>query len=425
VLKLVGASLVGLLVVLGTPVLSAADEGDEGGGSILVVMDVSGSMERKDASGTTLIEGAREAIGDLVDSAPDETAVGLRLYGSNYPGNEKVKGCRDTERAVPIGPLSSTGRDIERAIDGAKPTGFTPIGYSLQQAAKDFPPEGQRTILLVSDGEDTCNTPAPCTAAKQLKSQGIDVRVDTVGLFLQGNAKAKKQLECIAKATGGSYYAADDTDALTEQLTAVSERAVQRFEASGEPVVGGPAATEAAAIEAGKAYTDDVAPGEAKWYSFEGEEGQNVTVTVTEDGSAEYGCCMFVRLVDPDLAQVASQNHYNNTGTAKSYRVTSFDDGLRVSGTHYVAVTMEADAEAEGTANLEIEVEVADGTATPSASPTPSETATPSASASPDTEASTETEQGGDGILWTIIGLLAVMVVGLAVAVVILFRRKG
>lgn len=271
--------VVALLVAAGISTLPgparAVDE-PENAGSILVIMDVSGSMAREDATGTTLIAGARAAVRQLVAEAPPETPVGLRLYGHTYPGNDEERGCRDTESVVPIGPLTTTGNRITRAIERAKPTGFTPIGYSLQQAAKDFPPEGERTIVLVSDGEDTCGQPAPCQVARSLARQGIAVRVDTVGLFLQGNRNAREQLQCVAKATGGRYYPADNADALADRLSTASQRALERFQATGGEIDGGPAATQATVIDVGQDYVDDVRPGEARWYSVEAGTGQSV-----------------------------------------------------------------------------------------------------------------------------------------------------
>lgn len=425
------AGLVGLAPAAVVPTAHAA----EGSGSILVIMDVSGSMRRADASGTTLIAGARQAVRQLVSEAPGETPIGLRLYGHTYPGDDKQRGCRDTELVVPIGPVSQTGDRIGAAIDAAKPTGFTPIGYSLQQAADDFPPEGKRTIVLVSDGEDTCNTPPPCKAARRLGAQGIDVRVDTVGLFLQGNATAQKQLKCVAKETGGKYYAAEDAGALTQQLTAVSQRAIQRFEASGGAVDGGPAAPQAAPVEPGVAYVDDVRAGEARWYSFQAGTGQVATATLTEDGSTEYGCCLNFRLRGPDYEQLDFENHFNGDGTAVTLRTQTDENGLEETGTYYVEVVLDKEA-APRPVSYQLQVDVS-GTAVETATPTPTPTPTPTVTDSPtptatdtatdaDTAAaavSTGSGDGGDTLLWVLIGVLSLLILVVIAAMAYMYRR--
>ena len=232
--------------------------GCEGDGSLLVIMDVSGSMERTEI--------------------PAQAQVGLRLYGSTYAGDDKAVGCRDTRLVVPIGDFSGTGPRVVDAIRKARPTGFTPIGHALTEAAGDFGPEGQRAIVMVSDGEDTCGRPSPCEAAKELERSGIDVRVDTVGLFLQDNAKARQQLQCVADVTGGTYVSAVDTATLVEQLSDLSTRAIEGFVAAGEKIDGGPAQIQATPIQPGTAYVDDIVNGEARWYSFDAVSYTHLTL---------------------------------------------------------------------------------------------------------------------------------------------------
>lgn len=419
------------LAMLGSPRAATAEE--DPGGSILVIMDVSGSMARTDAGGTTLIQGARQAVRQLVSEAPPETPVGLRLYGHTYPGEDKRRGCQDTELVVPVEAVAQSGTAITAAIDGVKPTGFTPIGGALKQAVKDFPPEGERTIVLVSDGEDTCGAPEPCQAARQLAGQGIAVQVDTVGLFLQGNAKAQKQLQCVAKATGGRYYTADNAAQLTERLTTVSQRAIQRFEASGGPIQGGPAATRATAMEAGAAYVDNVKPGEARWYSFPAGQGQEVAVTLTEDGSTDYGCCLELALHGPDFDRIDSESTFNGGATAKTMRVASPDRGLDDSGDYYLEVTLDADA-ANRPVTYEFVAEVSGAALeeSPSVEPTPSPTVGPSPTEEPTPaveepaedeleSAAADTDEGGG--LWTVlIAVLVALVLAAGAAVGLLAR---
>ena len=438
-------SLVASLTVLvggpsGAVAPAAAAEGAGQAGSILVVMDVSGSMRRKDPGGTTLIDGARRAVGRLVAEAPAETRVGLRLYGQTYRGKDKGPGCRDTRLVVPIAPLSTSGRSINAAVGRATPTGFTPIGYSLQQAAKDFPGKGQRTLVLVSDGEDTCGTPAPCVAARRLDAQGIDVRVDTVGLSLQGNDKARRQLKCVAAATGGRYYPADDTAALTRRLTTASQRAVARFKASGEPIAGGPAATQATTMQAGTDYVDDIRPGEARFYSFPAGTGQVVQTTLTEDGAAEFNCCLKLSLLDPDFNDVNSDLGSNTTGTAQTLRAESDDQGVEDAGSYLVQVQLD-----EGSATRRVRyqfkvgvtgaaLESSSPSATPSEAPSseaPSEATSPtetSPSPSPTdqaqaTAADSTQSQGPGGLIWAVLGVLLVLVLLAVAAVAVALTR--
>lgn len=417
-------ALLGGAVLAGTIAAGPANA-EPADGAVLVILDVSGSMQRDDGTGTTLMQGARDAVAALLDDLPDETPVGLRLYGASYAGNNERQGCRDTELAVPIGPAGTTGSRIERAVDRARPTGFTPIGGALAAAAGDFGPEGQRTIILVSDGEDTCGSPAPCQAARRLAAQDIDVRVDTIGLRLQGDRAAQQQLRCVADATGGSFVTADDTAALTREMTAASTRAVQRYETAGESVAGGPALTQATPVEPGTAYTDSVVGGEARWYSFEAGEGQGVRLVLTEDGSVEHGCCLELRVIDPEGSGLRFENGFNRAGTAETYIATV--DELGASGTHYVQVSLTAD-DATGSLPYDFTLEVSgDGAEEPTEEPSPSEEPTPEAAETEDaedTEAIMPASDGGTPTwLYLALGILALAVLALGGAVVVLLRR--
>ena len=438
------AALAVLLLLVATPsapaasaAVAAASPADEAGGQLLVIMDVSGSMERTDASGTTLINGAREAVREFVDVVPPETEIGLRLYGSDYAGDDEAAGCRDTRLAVPIGPAEGSGAAISAAIDGARPTGFTPIGFSLTEAADDFAAEGERGIVLVSDGEDTCGSPAPCAAAKKLARSGINVRVDTVGLFLQDNPAARKQLECIAEVTGGTYVPADDTRALSQQLTAVAGRAVARFQAGGEEIDGGAAQTQATPIEPGVSYVDDILNGEARWYSFDLAEGQSVSITSTDDGTADYGCCLRYEIHDASSRRAADSG-YNQSGTANTYVLDAEAIGSPSEGdtaTFYYAVVLDDTTSTEeyGAMEFEFTAEVSgEAVETPTESPTESITPTSSESASPSESPSTappadatsaDSSSGVPAFLWVLLGVLVLAVLGLGVMVIALLRK--
>jgi Ca-activated chloride channel family protein len=56
---------------------------------------------------------------------------------------------------------------LRQALRTYRPYGETPIGFALQEAAEDLGDEGRRTVVLVSDGEPTCD-PDPCEVARDL-----------------------------------------------------------------------------------------------------------------------------------------------------------------------------------------------------------------------------------------------------------------
>ncbi|MEU5210888.1 VWA domain-containing protein [Streptomyces sp. NPDC020742] len=262
------AWLGGLLLALtatpfpATAAPSAAPPAD--GSGMVMVLDSSGSMAEDDGSGSTRIAAARKAVGTVADALPDGYPTGLRVYGADHP-----KGCDDTRLAQPVAALDRAG--LKRAVAGVRPKGDTPIGLSLRKAAGDLPQAvagatGTRTILLISDGEDTCQAPPPCKVAAQLAASGVDLHIDTIGFQVAG--KARSQLECIAKAGNGRYYDAPDARALARQLQRAGQLSVKGYRLQGRQVRSTASRSGAPHLDAGQ-YLDTIGPGETRTYAVD------------------------------------------------------------------------------------------------------------------------------------------------------------
>jgi Ca-activated chloride channel family protein len=274
--------------------------------ALLLIMDASGSMNADDGSGHTKIDAAKDALRALVDKLPKGAPVGLRVYGHRVPNTDKANGCRDSQLVMPVGPLDPDA--MKAAIGSYQAKGYTPIGFSLQEGARDLPPEGERTIILVSDGEDTCAPPDPCEVAKGLKAQGIGLKIETVGF--QVDPAARAQLQCIATATGGAYRDAPNAAELATGLQQISGRALREYQAHGTPVKGGAAFRDAPIVGPGL-YTDTLLGAEVLWYGVNLQVDQELVVRATlvgspgEEGRAGRFLAVFVT---PDL-----QNFYTRT----------------------------------------------------------------------------------------------------------------
>ncbi|WP_328866285.1 vWA domain-containing protein [Streptomyces sp. NBC_00304] len=244
---------------------AASDAAASGGsGSLVMVLDSSGSMGDDDGTGRTRMESARAAVGTVVDALPDGHPTGLRVYGADRP-----QGCTDTRLVRPVRGLDRTA--LKRAVAAVRPRGDTPIGLSLRKAARDLPRPaagaiGTRTILLISDGEDNCGTPQPCEVAEQLGKEGIGLRIDTVGFQVKG--AAREQLECIAQAGNGRYYDAPDAKALARQLQRAAQLSADGYRFRGERVTGAATADRAPVLVPGQ-YLDTIGPGEKRYYAVD------------------------------------------------------------------------------------------------------------------------------------------------------------
>lgn len=237
-----------LSVVPGTTVGASADDSSvlgQDGGALVLVLDGSGSMKESAGGGKTRMEAAKGGLHKVIKKLPEDSQVGLRVYGStisNGPGS-----CKDSKLLVPVDKTEKARLDA--GVDKLKPLGNTPIAYSLEQAAKDLPKQGPRSIVLVSDGEENCGGD-PCKVARDLKKAGADFYVDVVGL--QVDRKSRDQLTCIASAGGGTYYDVKSLDQLDSTLTRTSVRAARGYQPAGKPIEGGTDASSAADLTDGQ-----------------------------------------------------------------------------------------------------------------------------------------------------------------------------
>lgn len=215
----------------------------------MVILDASGSMEETDAGGKTRMDAAKEATHTFLDGVTEDSELGFITYGtgtSNAP-EEREAGCEDVTTLAPL--ASGQLDDIRGEVDDIEASGYTPMGPALRQAADELPDEGDRNVVLVSDGLDTCAPPPVCDVAKELHEQGIDLIINTVGFLVDDEART--ELECIAEAGGGQYLDANDADSLAESMRVLYTRSINAYESDLEEYEGSDSETEPTEIPAG------------------------------------------------------------------------------------------------------------------------------------------------------------------------------
>ncbi|CAM5246547.1 MULTISPECIES: VWA domain-containing protein [Streptomyces] len=288
------ALLAALTAGIAFPAGAVADETDQAAPKVELVLDVSGSMRTRDIDGGTRMAAAKQAFNEVLDATPEEVRLGIRTLGANYRGDDRKEGCKDTEQLYPVGPLNRT--DAKTAVATLAPTGWTPIGPALLKAADDLNGgDGTRRIVLISDGEDTCQPLDPCEVAREIAAKGIGLTIDTLGLV--PDAKTRDQLSCIADATGGTYTDVRHKEELSDRVGELVDRAA-------EPVVT-PVATEGAdrcekapTLKSGL-YTDRAGFGQQRWYKVDVEPGQELraSVSVADDRAVQPNYGVLLRAV--------------------------------------------------------------------------------------------------------------------------------
>ncbi|MFJ4715468.1 VWA domain-containing protein [Streptomyces sp. NPDC088785] len=259
------------------PAAAYADETDRGPApQVELVLDVSGSMRARDIDGGSRMAAAKQAFNEVLDATPEEVELGIRTLGANYPGDDRRTGCKDTQRLYPVGPLDRT--DAKTAVATLQPTGWTPIGPALLKAAGDFGSgDAAKRIVLISDGEDTCQPLDPCEVAREIAAKGIGLTIDTLGLV--ADAKTRAQLSCIADATGGTYTAVRHKNQLSKKVGQLVDRAA-------DPVVnpvavdGAGQCADAPKIKPGL-FSDREEFGEHRFYRVDVDPGQELRASVS------------------------------------------------------------------------------------------------------------------------------------------------
>lgn len=184
--------------------------------NLLMILDASGSMWGR-IDGQPKITVSKEAAAKAISALPAEIKTGLLFYGHRRKGD-----CQDIELVTPIGtPLP----EILNRLGGVNAKGKTPLTTSLEKAGELLATrEGESTVLLISDGIETCGGD-PCAAVAAMRARGIKLVVHVIGFDVRG--AAVDQLQCIARAGGGSYFQANDTSGLQQALQSVRAAVVE------------------------------------------------------------------------------------------------------------------------------------------------------------------------------------------------------
>lgn len=217
-------ALIAILLLCLLPGLTLAQDR----ANTILVLDASGSMWGQ-IEGESKIEIARRVVTDLLQTIPQDQNLGLTVYGHRTRGD-----CTDIESLVSPGP--NTRDAIAAAVAGITPLGKTPMTDAVIAAAEELRyTEDRATVILVSDGVETCN-PDPCAAAVALEQAGIDFTVHVIGFDIT-DAEAMRQMQCIADETGGLLRSASNADEFLAALTEIMVEPVPVPEPEPEPPV--------------------------------------------------------------------------------------------------------------------------------------------------------------------------------------------
>ncbi len=185
---------------------------------ILFIFDASFSMAGE-WENEKKINLARKTLFDIVDSLNDKENIqmALRIYGHQSP--VPPQDCKDTKLEVSF--RNNNANAIKQKLNFIDPKGTTPISYSLEQGANDFPgrcPNCRNIIIIITDGKEECEGD-PCEISRQLQKKGIILKPFILGIGIDKNFE--KSFECI-----GNYYNASSEQHFKKMMNVVVRQAL-------------------------------------------------------------------------------------------------------------------------------------------------------------------------------------------------------
>jgi Ca-activated chloride channel family protein len=200
--------------------LGEAIEPPQAGRDLMLALDLSGSMNEPDmvlgGRPVDRLTAAKAVLADFLDRRAGDR-VGLLVFG---------------RRAYALAPLTQDRESVRQQLQDSV-VGLagqeTAIGDAIGLAVKRLrgQPEGQRVLILLTDGVNTAGLLEPARAAQLAKDNGV--RVHTVAFGGEGTMSVfgfqlpmpgggdeidEATLRDIAERTGGHFFRARDTEQL-------------------------------------------------------------------------------------------------------------------------------------------------------------------------------------------------------------------
>jgi Ca-activated chloride channel family protein len=186
------------------------------------VFDASYSMFGQWQSGMKM-DIAKKMLNDFLDSIQKTDnpylEIAFRCYGHQVPLRPE-RSCTDTKLEVPFGKNNITA--IKNKLKQIVPKGTTPIAYTLEQCANDFPSTStanvRNIIILITDGIEECDGD-PCAVSLALQKKGIILKPFVIGIGL--DQSYLNSFGCV-----GKFYDASNESSFKNILNIVISQAL-------------------------------------------------------------------------------------------------------------------------------------------------------------------------------------------------------
>lgn len=235
-LTLIALLVVGVVAVV--PIAAA----QEAPSTAMIIVDGSGSMwGNLGPEKRAKLEIVRDALRALLPSLRPDARVGMASFGHRRRGS-----CGDAEVIVPPEPASAERLAIP--VDRMNAVGKGPLVLALRESAQAIAGASPASIILVADDIDNCGQDV-CTALNDITAKSPNLVVHTIAL---GFDKAKiAHISCIARATGGKLWDAQDAAGVASALSQAVKAANLQVGGDQSPAAAAPAEATADKAAAG------------------------------------------------------------------------------------------------------------------------------------------------------------------------------
>ena len=189
------------------------------GRDLMLAIDVSGSMGVEDmyddAKRETRLDAVKRVAAEFIDRREGDR-VGLIVFGTQPYLYVPLTFDRKT-----VGEMLDT---LEHRIAGGRTTIGNTIGLAIHHLKER--PDGDRVVVLLTDGAHNEGDLSPSQAASLASSFGV--RIHTIGVgsssttFFSSLSLDEASLRHIAATTGGTYFRASDPDMLEDVYAEIS-----------------------------------------------------------------------------------------------------------------------------------------------------------------------------------------------------------
>jgi tight adherence protein B len=186
-------------------------QGERGKVAVVLAVDTSGSMRVNDN-----IARARAAADNLVQKLQPGTRLGLVAFST---------------RPQVVQPLTVDHQQVRRAIATLQADGDTALYDAVSLGSRLLDTEqGQRNLVLLSDGRDEGSRASLNSAVVAAKGAGVTVY--TVGLSVPGFEQDQAALKKLATGTGGRAFEASNADDLVRLFGTIGQALASQYVAT-------------------------------------------------------------------------------------------------------------------------------------------------------------------------------------------------